>query len=61
MLSVILGVEGIRAPREETNGRTTDMMNRMPRTKVSATVSPDRLARAREVTGTDSVSDLLDE
>ncbi len=33
----------------------------MPKTKVSATVSPERLARAREVTGTDSVSDLLEE
>lgn len=33
----------------------------MPKTKVSATVSPERLARAREVTGTDSVSELLEE
>lgn len=32
----------------------------MPKTKVSATVSPERLARAREVTGTNSVSDLLE-
>ncbi|CAN5611762.1 hypothetical protein BH24ACT14_BH24ACT14_13750 [soil metagenome] len=33
----------------------------MPKTKVSATVSPERLARARVITGTDSVSELLDE
>ncbi len=33
----------------------------MPKTKVSATVSPERLASAREVTGTHSVSDLLEE
>lgn len=33
----------------------------MPKAKVSATVSPDRLARAREVTGTNSVSDLIEE
>lgn len=33
----------------------------MPKTKVSAAVSPHRLARAREVTGTDSVSDLFEE
>lgn len=33
----------------------------MTRTKVSATISPERLARAREVTGTDSLSQLLDE
>lgn len=29
--------------------------------KVSATVSPDRLREAREVTGTESLSTLLDE
>ncbi|MBW3605629.1 MAG: hypothetical protein KY460_12125 [Actinobacteria bacterium] len=33
----------------------------MPKAKISATVSPDRLARAREVTGTTSVSELLDD
>ena len=33
----------------------------MPKTKVSATLTPERLARAREITGTDSVSDLLEE
>jgi len=33
----------------------------MPKTKVSATVSPHRLARAREITGTDNVSELLDQ
>lgn len=33
----------------------------MPKRKVSATVSPDRLAYAREVTGTNSVSELLDQ
>lgn len=33
----------------------------MPKTKISATVSPDRLARAREVTGTHGVSELLDD
>lgn len=32
-----------------------------PKTKVSATISPERLARAREVTGTESVSELLDD
>lgn len=37
------------------------MMNRMTKTKVSATVSPERLARAREVTGTNSVSELLED
>jgi post-segregation antitoxin (ccd killing protein) len=37
------------------------MMDRMTKAKVSATVSPDRLARAREVTGTNSVSELLEE
>lgn len=36
-------------------------INGMPKTKVSATVSPDRLARAREVTGTNNVSDLLEQ
>jgi len=33
----------------------------MPKAKVSATVSSDRLARAREVTGTSNVSHLLDQ
>lgn len=33
----------------------------MPKTKVSATISPERLARAKEVTGTENVSELLDE
>lgn len=37
------------------------MITRMPKAKVSATVSPERLARAREVTGTSSISDLLEE
>jgi len=32
-----------------------------PRTKVSATLTPDRLREAREVTGTSNVSQLLDE
>lgn len=32
----------------------------MPKTKVSATVSPERLARAKEITGAQSVSDLLE-
>lgn len=36
-------------------------ISRMPKMKVSATVSPNRLARAREVTGTDNVSELLDQ
>jgi post-segregation antitoxin (ccd killing protein) len=31
------------------------------RTKISATVNPDRLREAREVTGTTNVSQLLDE
>lgn len=33
----------------------------MPKTKVSATITPERLARAKEVTGTESVSELLDQ
>ncbi len=33
----------------------------MPKKKISATVSPDRLARAREVTGKRNVSELLDD
>lgn len=33
----------------------------MPKAKVSATLSPERLARARDVTGTSSISELLDE
>lgn len=33
----------------------------MPKAKISATVSPDRLARAREVTGTTNVSELLND
>ncbi len=33
----------------------------MPKAKISATVSPEQLARAHEVTGTRSVSVLLDE
>lgn len=33
----------------------------MPKVKISATVSPTRLARAREVSGTNSVSELLDD
>jgi hypothetical protein len=36
-------------------------MNRHAKVKVSATVSPDRLARAQQITGTNSVSDLLDQ
>lgn len=33
----------------------------MTRSKVSTTVSLERLARARQVTGTDNLSQLLDE
>lgn len=33
----------------------------MTRTKVSATLSPDRIAQARAVTGTTNLSQLLDE
>jgi post-segregation antitoxin (ccd killing protein) len=33
----------------------------MAKSKVSATVDPQRLARAREITGTASVSELLDQ
>jgi post-segregation antitoxin (ccd killing protein) len=32
----------------------------MTKTKVSATVDPDRLAEARELLGTDNVSEVLD-
>lgn len=33
----------------------------MTKTKVSATISPERLDKARELTGTNSVSQLLDQ
>lgn len=33
----------------------------MPKDKVSATISPDRLAEAQRLTGTTNVSELLDE
>lgn len=33
----------------------------MTKTKVSATLSPDQLAKAREVTGTSNLSQLLDD
>jgi post-segregation antitoxin (ccd killing protein) len=32
-----------------------------PRTKISATLTPERLREAQEVTGTSNVSQLLDE
>ncbi|CAN5874614.1 hypothetical protein BH23ACT10_BH23ACT10_37080 [soil metagenome] len=37
------------------------MINGMPKVKISATVSPDRLSRAHDVTGTKSISDLLEQ
>jgi hypothetical protein len=33
----------------------------MSKAKISATITPERLAQAREVTGTSNVSQLLDE